>query len=293
MENERKQANVGVRARCALGLIALIGCGLPAQAQQAASPGTITHVYPLEKAAELLEQWYAIPVTYEGPIWRWQGDLKVLGKLPNGKEVVVVREHTLVMPEDAAPNRAPTLDATLVAKVIAAYRQQNPDRGRFRVAESRLGFHIVPAEAHDDSGSLAPVTSLLDARVAVPVAQRTAAEHVSALCQAVTAATGIVLKFDDSGAFDKNFAANGFRLPQLLTGAERPYMLFEWGTGETTALEALLDLMDHSSTTMTWRIHCGRPGEGCGMGLYALAVGPNKRQVVFDRCANCQLPPKK
>jgi hypothetical protein len=108
----------------------------------------------------------------------------------------------------------------------------------------------------------------------------------------VTVATSTTLKFYNN-TFDQYFAANGYLLPQKLTDQERPYMLFEWGANGATALDALIDLLGRSSTTMTWVVHCGQSGDSCGLGMSALEVGPTKVIVSHDRCVNCQPISKK
>jgi hypothetical protein len=103
-------------------------------------------------------------------------------------------------------------------------------------------------------GKLVPATTPLGARIDVPVEKRTASEHLKALCDAVSSATGATVR-PNGGRFDHAFAANGYLLPRMSTGAERPYMLFEWGANGTTAREALIDLLGRSATRMTWRIN--------------------------------------
>jgi len=261
----------------------------PAPAQQA-----LTWWLPLERAADLLEQNYAKPVSYEDPQRISRGEVDLLGT--PGNQWSRVKEHTLVMPPGIDPAISPVLNAGLVQKVVDAYHQQNPGQARFRVLESKWGVHIVPWQVHDENGALVPASSPLDTVISVPKAARTATEHLVALCQAVTAASGIPL-IASTSYFDGYYAANGYLIPLGMTGAEksaRPYMLFEWGAEQKPARDALIDLMQGSSSTMSWRLHCGVMSWGdktCTIGMRALQVGPRRVVVSGDRCTNCQRIP--
>jgi hypothetical protein len=273
------------------------GAVISASAQQSTPAQVITYYLPLERAAELLEQRYAIVVTDENPVQVWPGELGVRRR-PNGIEVPFLKEHSLALPPGLTPEKTPKLDAPLLRTVVEAYHQQNPDQPRFQVLESKMGLHIVPVQVHDESGKLVPATNPLDAQISVPVEKRTASEHMRALCDAVTASAvagaGSTVK-SNGGPFDQYYAANGYLLPRRLTGTERPYMLFEWGTSGTTARDALIDLMDGSASSMTWHFGCGpagqRTGLECFLNMMPLMLGPEKRIVSHDRCKDCKPVP--
>lgn len=281
----------------ALAGILLAGSG----ARPALAQDVFTWMMPLEKAAGRLEQLYAKPVTYEDPQRLARSEIEFLmprpggpAPTPGGPRYFRVLRHTFVMPPGVTPAEAPTLNAELVNKVVEAYHQQNPGQARYRVLESRLGVHIVPLQVHDETGALVAASSPLDTVVGVPKARRTASEHLTALFQAVTAASGIPVNITTTW-FDDYFAANGYLLPADRTGAERPYMLFEWGVDMMAARDALIDLMDGSSSTMSWRLECGPiwQDKTCYFAMMPLAVGPTRRVVSYDRCTNCQRIPKK
>lgn len=260
-------------------------------ATHASPPETITWGMPLEKAAERLQQIYARPVTYEDPARLWRGEMEVAPIGRDGKEHLRVKQHSLTMPEGLATGETVSLDAVTVTRVVEAYHQQNPDQARFRVIESRMGFHIVPAQVHDKTAQLAPSASPLDASISVPVEERTASEHLTALCKAVAAAAGTPIEAFIP-YFDGYYAANGYLLPRIRTGSERPYMLFKWGATAEVARDALIDLLDGSATTLSWTLHCGltsgQSQNGCILELPPLQVGPTRRVVFYDRCANCR-----
>ena len=95
-------------------------------------------------------------------------------------------------------------------------------------------------------------------------------------------------------------AANGYLVRNV--GVERaarskPYMEFEWGVSQTTARDALVDLLERSFTTMTWRLYCMPTSEVknevCDLDFNPLSVGPQKRFVTLDRCTACKYIPDK
>lgn len=264
-------------------------------------PEKITWYIPLQRAAELLTDRYAVPVTYEDPsLWLWDDGLDYTVRLSDGRDLFRVKEHTLTMPEEVSgeltAGRAPRLNLRVVTKVVESYNRENPGFPRYGVLESKLGFHIVPVEIPDETGKYIPAKNLLDTLVSVPLEQRTPSEHLIAICNAVAAASGRVFRVRPMAArvFDGYFAANGYFLPKMRSGRERPYMLFEWGIQNVKARDALIDLLERSSTTMRWVFGCeltGRVPESrpCGVVLDPLVVGG--RIQSFDRCVNCRPVP--
>jgi hypothetical protein len=284
-------------AACALALLVVFGCASPAHAQTVPLSDRITWLAPLEKAADLLQQRFGTVVTYEDPVWVWRGELAVVGSDENLPGGLRVTPHTLLLPGGLTPEAGAVLNAQLLGKVLDAYHQQNPERAEFQVLESKMGLHIVPLRAHDESGALKPAGSLLDAKVSIPVASRTASEHVAALCRAVSAGSTVPLEYSDSW-FNQYFAANGYVLPRTLTGSERPYMVFEWGAKEMTARDALIDLMSRSATSMMWRVKCISSAQAknrsCQLGLGPLMVNTalGSKARYLDRCAKCVPVPR-
>jgi hypothetical protein len=268
-------------------MVLIVICAQPAGAQQ-----VFEGRGPLVNAADLLERIYATPVTYESPQPLWEGavDFYRTRNMPDGTRGAWPRQHSLIMPDGVNPEAVPVLTLAIVQKVVDAYNQQNPDQPRFRVLESRLGFHIVPSQVHDVSGKLVPATNPLDTVISVPRASRTAFEHLNAILDAVKAASGIPLIYPDRH-FNNYYAANSYIVRNLPpTDAERPYMLFEWGVSDVSARDALISLMDGSSSTMSWRLSCGGMGwqnKTCGFGISALIIGESRTTVFLDRCTNC------
>lgn len=297
MVRRRRLRELGLWA-CGIALVSVIAGGLLARAQIPSETNTITWYYPLWRAAELLQSRYARVVTYEGPTtWLWRETLDLLGHMKDGREIFRAKEHALVLPEELTgeltSKPAPVLNLELVSKVVAAYNRQNPGFPRYGVLESKLGFHIVPVEVPDETGRYVPATNLLDTRVSVPVAQRTASEHLKAICDAVSVSTGRPLVINGPSSFDGYFGANGYQLPKARTGRERPYILFEWGIQDVKARDALINLLEGSCTTMRWLFVCELTPPldktRCHITMNPLTVAG--RNQAFDRCANFRFIP--
>jgi hypothetical protein len=248
---------------------------------------------PLERAAELLEQWYAVPVTYEDPHRTTMStEIQTLGRMPDGSQLSTVREHTFVVPPGLTGPGVGKLTRQIVSAVVDAYSQQNPDQARFRVEESATGFHLIPVQFHDAGGALVAAQTPLDVTITVPKASRTASGHFKALCAAVSAASGVSV-VPVEGSLNVAYVANGYYVPKTMAEAATPYMLFEWGVETTQARAALIDLLAGSKTTLTWRLTCDsyRLKPTCYLTPTALAVGPKRMVVAYDRCTNCQPMP--
>ncbi len=286
---------------------------LPDWAKEAERTGSITWLKPLEYAAELLGTRYSKQIAYEDPVWRWRGELEVLGvDAVSGREIARVKPSTLVLPKGLTPDKTPILGAAELASVVNAFERQNPENSRFRVLDLGAWLDIVPTEVRDESGALVPAGSMLDTSVSVPVASRLASEHLIALCQAVTAAYNGKITLqpnaypNPSDGFNGFFAANGYIHRGSLRSAddpiddsdERPYMVFTWGTPLTTAREALADLTTRSRTTMTWHLDCGWGFDTCWLNMLPVwfSTGTTGSRVManLDRCSDCRpIPTRK
>jgi hypothetical protein len=230
-------------ATIAVGFLA--GCAATAQtiAGQA-----ITSPRPLADAADLLQKQSSSLITYEDPVWTWQGDLATRNGDPAASWTLFPKAHGFIMPAPISP--ASAADAGLVQTVVQAYGQQNPGL-TFQVVNSPLGQHIVPAQVYNASGQLAQASNPLDTPVTVASAQRTLAAHFQAICDAVTASSGVSLKFFAAGVghawLDSKFAPNTTAHPVQLT----------WGSAGTTARQALVSLLGQSQARLlSWRLFC-------------------------------------
>ena len=301
----------GIRSTACWGMLA---CALAAAALSPPARGqqrtfdpvttTITDSLPLLETATLLGERYGAAVTYEDPVWPHRVRFDLVNTDPGEMAALKALQHSLVLPKGLTPAENPKLTLALLTSVVEAYHAQNPARAHYRAVESNLGLHIAPVSVPDAAGAQVPAVSLLDARITVPQASRTVAEHINAICAAVSAATGVRFKYRDypNGIllFDYAFAANGYA-PRPAGGIfkegdepptfeqARPRMVFTWGTQGAVARDALLDLLDRSATAMRWDLICpltvGAPGTRadfpCNIWLSPLGSGSSAK--LFDR----------
>ena len=129
------------------------------RAQQAVAPETIHWIFPLERAAERMEQLYARPVTYEDPMRVWRGEMEVKGHLPNGSDFLTVKPHSLILPEWPSYRSVPSLNLATINDVVKAYAEQNPSQPLYSVVASKMGFHIIPTRANDAFGNSVPTVN--------------------------------------------------------------------------------------------------------------------------------------
>jgi hypothetical protein len=140
-----------------------------------------------------------------------------------------------------APSAQSGLTADL-ASALGVYHQANGPK--FAVQSSKLGLHVIPTLTHDQNGVLIPSKNLLDVFITVPTAARTPYAHFEALCAALALATGVKvmpwIPFTEGWQFE--FGADP--------------TTFSWGANSETGREAIIDLLDRSATSMTWRLFC-------------------------------------
>jgi hypothetical protein len=226
-----------------LGVAAVAMVGAHAQSAAPDLPTEILSTEPLRVLARLFYERYGVVVTYEEPVWQWRGYVYIRGNDENAPHAQWLKQRRFILPEWFTPEQTPKLDAAALGRLLEAYHAQNPDGARFKVLESRLGLHIVPVQAHNAAGELAPAFSLLEARIRVPVGRRMASEHFKALCAAITAVTGTKVQAG-SQWLDQAYAANGWVPPrgaaELLPEQDKERYRFEWGVDWMPAREALL-----------------------------------------------------
>jgi len=245
---------------------------------------TVVSPRPLGVVADRLQEAWARPVTYEDPVWLWSGDL--FTDKPGFKWSTYPKQRVVQLPTAAVKNLDRNQDSTLLAQVVEAANRSG-DGPKFAVRTSSFGIHIVPVASADATGRMGPATPLLDQTVTVPSAIRAPIEHLRALAEALTTSTGMQIE-DSIGAI-------GLRFNQAFTGTGN--LWFEWGAEQRQAREALIDLLNRSATTFSWRFNC-QPSESAQDRFCVLALVPimvrrtNSRgevireAIAFDRCCS-------
>jgi hypothetical protein len=148
---------------------------------------------PLSKAADLVEIRYGIAVSYEDAMYAYEGDVvdktdpAYKSKHPEAK-VLIPKPGRL---EIALP-KAPATQAVSLSTILQAIVDQHLSKGnagQFKVIPIGQGYTIVPESVRNSAGVLIPDASPLDVRISFPEMERTAFDALSAICQAVSAAS--------------------------------------------------------------------------------------------------------
>ena len=130
---------------------------------------TLVSSRPLAAVADRLQEAWARPVTYEDPIWLWNGDL--FTDKPGVKWSAYPKQRAVQLPPAAVKNLDRKQDSTILAQVVEVANRSG-DGPRFAVRTSSFGIHIVPAASADATGRMGPAFPLLDQTVSVPAAIR-------------------------------------------------------------------------------------------------------------------------
>lgn len=270
-------------------LLVLVGTGLPlavglALSGQTAAPSgrVIASPRPMAMEADRSQRAYGKAITYEDPVWAWRGETGPFG--PNFSPLPL----TFTRPADADSE---TDAGTALQATLDAYHQQTAGP-RFRIVTSKWGLHIIPAQVHDESGRLVPATNPLDAHVNVPQEERSATGHFMELCAALSSSLKMTIHYFDgsiylngTSAFEQHFSAQPAR--------------FTWGTNGLAARDAVIDLLERSATTYSWRFYCedGATPQARQCALNVTPVEVTKRDgaglpynatLEWDRCPNCR-----
>jgi len=271
-------------------LMMLVVQAAPAQQQTPGGASSlVTSPRPLGDAALRLQEAYRSAVTFEEPVLSWRGELEAV---PGHKGLMMPAVHAFVIPAESGPG---TDLASALENTIAAYHQQTSGT-RFQVLSSKFGYHIVPVQVHDENGRSVGATSALDQIVTVPSETRSALQHLLALGAAISSTGPIRVSISavpgNPRGFDQAFRAQ----PEV----------FQWGVYSAVARDALIDLLNQSATTFSWRLMCQARAQAsdplCALNLRAIEVAvtdslgkpvtdslgnPEKWVLWYDRCRDC------
>jgi hypothetical protein len=244
----------------------------------------VTSPRPMAGEADRLQRIYGKPVTYEDPLWAWREEISRFGW---PKDLAFRRP--IDSDSDPTPEGA---SQKMLAQTLDAYHQQTLGP-RFQIVTSSWGVHIVPLQVRDENGQFAPARNVLDARVDVPVQERTATEHFESLCAALSGLLGLTIRYFDGtvslrpdvpSGFEQHFAAQPAR--------------FVWGTSGQPARDAIIGLLSRSATTFSWKLLCengATPQERlCVLNVVPIEVTVKdtaghsfNRTLQHDRCPKC------
>ncbi len=266
-----------------------------ARQQIPADSSLVTSPRPLVDAARKLQETYGKVVTYEEPILSWRGELSTKpGRNPEGKWELFPTPQTFLMPESGPGTEL----ASVLEGTIAAYHQQTSGT-RFQLLSSKLGYHIVPVQMHDDNGRPVPATSALDQIITVPSEARTAMKHLLAIGAAL----------NDTVPFHVDISAVPFSTHGIDNAFRAQPEVFQWGVHSVVARDALIDLLNQSASTFSWALMCQASAKAsdrfCALNVGLIeaaltdAAGKRvtdpqgnalKRVLLYDRCKDCPPP---
>jgi hypothetical protein len=237
---------------------------------------------PLLEIVNKLEARWAKPVHYEEPVWTSE-DAAANSPGP--------RQRSASLPASAFVNQGRARDAEHLRSVVASFNASNPDLS-YEMLQNPAGFVLVPTKRAQATVQLAATSrTVLDEQISVPIAARSPFDHLSAIAAALSARLSFTVEASTPlmMGFDRIFAdAEGGSLT--------------WGTSAVvSARNALMSLLEKSSTTMSWKLNCQPPSKS-EKAFCVLNVGPllvesrdelgkiSTIPLQHDRCQKC--PPR-
>jgi hypothetical protein len=209
---------------------------------QTPNSSLVTSPRPLEDASRRLQEAYGKVVTNEEPILTWRAELEArTGRNPEERWQLAPPFQSFSMPAiDAKTDLPSTLE-----NILRAFHQQTSVI-RFQVLSSKLGYHIVPVQMHDETGRSVSTGGILQQVITIPIQARTAQDHLLALRAALNRAQSLHVDISavphSPGGFDVAFRAEP--------------AVFNWGVQSAVARDALIELLDRSATSFSWRLMC-------------------------------------
>jgi hypothetical protein len=223
---------------------------------------------PVSEAADIIQRLSINPVvTYEDPILEWVQDMGEVQSI--GSEMrVIPRAQSFRMPKYPQGTK---LDSAQLQNIVDAYHDQT-NGPKFKIISSTIGLHIIPESIRGGNGLLKQAEVPLDTVIDIPVAKRTPQAHMLAICEAVTAASksGIILKAHCPW-INQYFAPRN-AISRTATDSELEKIAFEWGTVKSRARDAIIDLYEYSSSTLSWRVYCEAAGKLCVLNMATVSV---------------------
>jgi hypothetical protein len=235
-----------------------------------------------------MEQRYASPVTYEDPIWEYEGDIETIG----GRRGPLPLSRTFTIPQGLTPEHRPRLDVAVLGEALAAYHSQT-DGPRFKIAASLLGLHLIPDQVRGADGRFAPARNALDTVLNMPVTSESPSQHLADLCAELSAATRAHIVFMGPSG---NYPLEQIYMPNGHAGrfGSREDLTVAWGAQGVSAREALINLLEPSATTLDWHFIC-RADRSCFIQVSPIAFNvampdgqTGWKTMLYDRCTvNC------
>jgi hypothetical protein len=191
-----------LRLSLVLGLAWLASRELVAQGPQFMKRGEIRHEStsttvladeprPLDQALTAVRNAYGWAVHYEDPAYRTDYDLVHLAGHPSGPRIPAGGAFQSTYPNPSISVASDQEEINILGIIVSDYdRSNNP--GQFAVHKLPDGsYDVVGISIRREDGTRQSVTPILDTNISVPLATRDAETAIEAICQVLTAKTGV------------------------------------------------------------------------------------------------------
>jgi hypothetical protein len=270
-------------------LIPILVCPVMSQSPNAIDERTIgPNSRPLALAAEILSDLSSKPVTYEDAILKWNGDNEVL-TLRDGSIQHIPKKKTFELPIDISQEEPLELSNILLNKVLESYNRTNSSL--FDVIASSWGYHIVPKSVRDANGKYEQPIRLMDTIIFVPIEKRSPLAHLKAICDAVNISSGSDMKLKYFTPWLNQYFVSGFPRSGY-SDEDIQRISFPWGVSICNARDALINLLQYSSTTLRWNVLCIYEEGSCTINmapLQSISITSDGRKekipIFYDRKA--------
>ena len=229
-------------------------------------------------AAQVLEQMYRKPVSFEGPIdLPWDGDVDLMpGGENNERMLRFPKPIRFVIPEGVKPDRNQQFGVGVLEKLLDAYHKQVGD-SKYKIVSTESRLHIVVDQVRDENGQFVKAETFLDKVITIPSEKRFGMQHLDKIVAAVNALNDVKLRVISGSAgvdtmwqndisegildrkeIAKDNGTNWFEPKDYsdLTKSVKDKLEFEWGVNNVVAREALAELLEKSHTTLSYRLSC-------------------------------------
>ena len=187
-------------------------------------------------------------LTYEDPRYEYADDLvdATSSVRPNGPaepRLIRPKGGKLELSGISMPLVRSAAAVTTILEHLLALQSEANSGGRFRLLTVGNTFHVVPASVRSKAGRWVDQTSVLDAKITIPDAQRTVREMVAEICKEVSLINAVKVAHMDP--------AFGSYLTQTV----------DFGAYNETARDVLLKTLAATGNQMSWRLDY-MPGQG-------------------------------
>jgi hypothetical protein len=157
----------------------------------------VTDPRPVAQAIAVLSERHGIAITYEDPLYEFEGDLKDVtsevarSAIKPGLKILIPRGGPLELTYSISPTsgKPEHIDA-LIRKILDTHAASG--RGsQFGLTQEGNTFHVVPVMLKSSQGTWKATTSVLNTPITVAIEQRSGVQMVDAICEALTAAATV------------------------------------------------------------------------------------------------------